>query len=345
MKSTQPQRVVRIVPTSVKLRKIREHQHELEKGRLQERAAAHERKRVARKAGVKREVQRGRVKARVCTAADAQEIQLESGSDVNSGEEDMLEEMRSAETMPAAQVPAARIVVAKTDGRVISGASANYEIISTLEKLRGSDLSTTFLAQATGIDLTAPENSAYREALRHNARVHFNADETLHLKASLGVEDVHGLRELFKTRLACGSVGAASEDMDALCVHEKELAGTYSTVARDVDELVATGDVVQMQDGGREQFRVYAPALPGLSVSERTRELWRSLELPHATEIRATLIDRGVRTQEQYDQRDAVKKMARQSAIALAKRPRARDVRFGVAEGKPDGDVSALLDE
>jgi hypothetical protein len=260
---------------------------------------------------MKQDVKNGKVKAYVRVREGQQEIEMESGEDVDSGDDDnqMVERIAAAMVASIPEIPK-QTKVSMIDGRMINIIDANFKIIDFLKKVKEyQDIGPEFLAKCTGIDLTNSINDDYRRALVHNPGIVWkdtiDGSFTIRRKASLGVENETCLRHLFKVSLPAGHVKCEDSDLNALCIHEKQLQNTYAGVERDIDMMRAEGDVDYLVDeSSRERWRIFYRVQPGIQAAPSIRELWNSTTLPPQSDMREVLIARNLRTRDEFDARD-----------------------------------------
>lgn len=350
-----PKRTITIIPTREKRRRAKVNKQRNEAAFQAEEEELKETKRVRAKMDAKDKVKKGKVKARVRTQDGNQEIELESGEDVDSGEEEEIEAQRMVDALEAAMEPCAPVMVTTTSDRQITTIDANYKIISMLDDIREyKDVAPESITEWVGIDLCNPVNDEYRRMLMRNPGIIWkntvDGGFTIRRRASHGVENEACLRHLFKVMLPSGQVKAEGSDLSALAIHEKELKNTYPEVERSIDMMRAEGDVdYWVDESSREKWRIFYPVPAGVQTAPSLRQLWHSVTLPPEVDMREELIAKGLRTREEYERRDKRLQEARRKeadeaeAAKKEKRARNKHLRVGDIQCAPESTIDDLL--
>lgn len=350
-----PKKTITLIPTNEKRRRAKVKKERNEAAYQAEEEELNETKRVRAKMDAKDKVKKGKVKARVRTQDGDQEIELESGEDVHSGEEDEIEVQRMADALEAAMEPCAPVMVTTTSDRKITVVDANHKIISVLDDIREyKDVTPESISEWVGIDLCNPVNDEYRRSLMRNPGIIWkntvDGGFTIRRRASHGVENEACLRHLFKVMLPSGQVKVEGSDLSALAIHERELKNTYPEVERSIDMMRAEGGVdYWVDESSREKWRIFYPVPAGVQAAPSLRQLWHSATLPPEVDMREELIARGLRTREEYDRRDERLREARRreaeelEATKKEKRARNKHLRVGDIQGAPESTIDDLL--
>lgn len=348
-------KTITVIPTKEKRRIAKVNKQCNEAAFRAEQEVYEETKRLRAKKDAKDKVKKGKVKARVRTQDGDQEIELESGEDVYSGEEEEIEDQRMADELEAAMEPRPSIMVTTTSDRQITAIDANFKIISMLDDIREyKDVAPESITEWIGIDLCNPVNDEYRRVLMRNPGIIWKntvgGGFTIRRRASHGVENEACLRHLFKVAIPSGQVKAEGSDLSALAIHEKELKDTYPEVERSIDMMCAEGEVdYWVDESSREKWRIFYPVPAGVQSAPSLRQLWHSVTLPPEVDMREELIAKGLRTREEYERRDRRLREARrkeaEEAEAAKKEKRERDkhLRVGDIRGAPESTIDDLL--
>lgn len=339
----QQKQTIVIIPTRERREKKRAKRVGNAAAVAEEKEEERRRKQAQKKQQVKAAVRAGKLRATVSVGdgATMQPVQLESGSDVDSGE-DEVEQAAQEEAARQHRLKEAQTVhsVHRTNGSALVYGAAILAIKDVLDDHPpDTAVSHTTLKQYARIDLDDPANARFLEALQRHTLFRLDAvHKTVRLLSPLGVTNAQELASLFETRLANG-------------VSEKELAGAYDGVEMDLDALVATGRVCDVvNDRGTE--RMYYRRPPGLRMDDAMVRLWKSIQLPPTREdLVKQLIQRGLRTQDQIDAREvrhkthAQQERTAQRAKAARKRAQAAPKRIGKVKNGPKGSIQELAVE
>lgn len=285
----------------------------------------------------KRQARGRKGKSRARTRKNEQEVEFESGEEVDS--EDELSKELSKAVSEQHSVPS-KMRVTMTCGTAITSYAAKFRIVTMLKEMDTyENIDSLTVLKKTGIDLSAEENCDFVLALKNTEGISLVdlpcGKLAVRRVAFQGIENEECLRKAFAR---------------VLTVHESDLQNTYSSVEKDLDTLVANGEVEYFMDERctkeRQKCRVFLAALPGVKCSPGVRKLWNGIKLPdtHA-EIRKELLARKIRTKAFYDDRSALTKDRNEAQRAEEKRlkeMRLHAVRVG--KGKLEkGDVGELL--
>ena len=330
MKSMKGKAVIRVISTHE--RKLK-HKRDREKEK-QEYREEQERERTR---NAKQQAGENKVKRRARTRRNEQEVEFESGEEVDS-EDDLSKELSKAinekHNLPS------KIRVITTCGTPITSYAAKFKIVTMLKEMdtyENVDLFTVL--KKTGIDLNAKENGEFVVALKNTEGISLVdlpcGKFAVRRVAFQGIENEAGLRRALA---------------NVMTVHESDLQNTYSSVEKDLDELVANGEVEYFMDERctkeRHRCRVFLATLPGMKCCPEGRKLWNSIKLPdtHA-EIRKELLARNIRTKAFYDDKSALTKDRNDAHRAEEKRVKEMKLNaVRVGKGKlATGDVSDLF--
>lgn len=170
-----------------------------------------------------------------------------------------------------------------------------------------------------GIDLTDPRNSDLLDSLSRNPVIKVTWDASgapiLACQQELGVKCSQDLRHLFESRLPRG-LPTAGRNTTALGVTEDQLAGAFPGVEMEVDDMVASGRVacvVSKKPGTNREGRVFFPSPPGVQAPAFLRDMWNDTKLPCESNVKSYLLQKGLRTQRDYAERDQHKKQRREA--------------------------------
>lgn len=350
-------RVMTILPTKVKRAKAQVGKREVEMERQQSKRKAEEDVALAKRDASKRKdkaaVRRGKKKARVATGPGQQEIELESGEDVDSGDDAPI----CVAAKPVVEAKKSQFFqVALTDGSFISSPACTHRVIDVLTKTGNyQSQDASFLRDHAGVDVLAHENAKFKDMLLSCSAVDAREDElgfTVRKKAPFGVEDKKGLHDLFFNRLPRGEVNVAN-GLSALTIAEKQLSSMYPAVEQDLDSLVEAGKLGCIDDQSREKWKVFFKAPRGEPASLDIRSLWHSVKLPDTdADLERELVKRKILSKDEILARMARKKAANKAdaerALALAEE-RKQSAKPRVRVGKPidrgEGDMSALFED
>ncbi len=300
----------------------------------QEYAAEQERQRTQ---NLKKQALGSKGKRRARTRRNEQEVEFESGEEVDS--EDELSNELSKAISEQHSVPS-KIRVIMECGTAITSYAAKFKIMTMLKEMDTyQNIDYLTVLKKTGIDLSAEENCDFVHALKNTEGISLVdlpcEKPAVRRVAFQGIENEDCLRKAFK---------------HVLTIHESDLQKTYSSVEKDLDTLVANGEVEYFMDERctkeRQKCRVFLATLPGVQCCPGVRKLWNDIKLPdtHA-EIRKELLARKIRTKAFYDERSALTKDRNDAQRAEEKRLKEmKQNAVRVGKGKLEkGDVDDLL--
>ena len=212
---------IRIEPSKL-VKRRRLEAWALERQKYHEEVEQEEKQKLQKKKdAVKEQVAKGKKRAKIKTAAHQQELEAESGEDVDSEEEE--------ETPPATSLPAPSASI--------------YALITFLKAVGpGKRVDSAAILRATGTDFE--KDAALAESLSANPRVNVKCKSPLQVtyRPPYGVSSATKLRALLMVRLPAGDL-RTEDGRKATAVHEKDLADCYPGVESDLQLLLAKGHV------------------------------------------------------------------------------------------------------
>lgn len=245
-----------------------------------------------------------------------QERQQQQQNAEGGDDEDVWETEDSA-TTASNKSQSSQIKVVKTCGTLVSAQVALCNITTMLQRMNTHKcVSTECVLKETLIDLSAEENAPFVELMRQRDRggVAVEDDDNggfeLRLTPFMGIEDVHSLCQVFTADIPNG-LALTREGRGAFTVHEDSLKGCYHGVEKDLDALIAAGEVEHFTDdacSNSRKCRVFVPARRGLQASDECRKLWNDVAVPAGEGLRKELLQRGIRSSEHYKNMDALRK-------------------------------------
>ena len=295
-------------------------EHDKETSRLKQAEKQAEKEKKRRKD--KRDVSSGRKRAVLQPGEGMEEIECESGDDVETFEEE--EERKNGVALgPEPELPVTisalqssrPIEVHHMEGDVRYSPSVIYQLLEYLKSRDDEygEVSVAEIKEALGYDLSDERNDRFRESLRGNRAflVTFPDDDEsvwdgfkVQRKDPLGIYNKKGLQRLFAERLPRGREFVTDRGDSRLTITEKELSESYRDVGRDIDHLIEEHKICTLPVSASSKERVFFPAVPGVSASPSICKLWHSIKVPQSTEeLEEKLLENGVLSKEVVQQR------------------------------------------
>lgn len=178
------------------------------------------------------------------------------------------------------------------------------------------------------IDLTDPRNAMLLRSLSSNPEISVTKDASggpiVARRHELGITNAASLHHLFNYRLKDGLPMPGSK-LARFCVTEKELNGSFPGVEVELDDMVSSGMVARIISNkaarSAQKEAVYFPAPPGVQAPSDLRNMWDETNVPRDFELEKYLLDRGLRTPAEYEERrkrDADRRKAEKELSQLA---------------------------
>ena len=269
----------------------------------------------------KSDVRSGKKRAVLQPGDDMEEIECESGDDVETFEEE--EERKNGVSFGLGPESPTAISLTDTspvnvhhvEGHVKHSPSVIYQLLEYL-KSRDDEYGEAGVAEikeALGYDLSDERNDRFRESLRGNRAllVTFPDDDEsvwdgfkVQRKDPLRIYNKKGLERLFTERLPRGEEFVTESGASRLTITEKELSESYRDIGRDIDHLIEEHKICTLPVSASSKERVFFPAVPGVPASPSICKLWHSIKVPQSTEeLEEKLLENGVLSKELLQQR------------------------------------------
>lgn len=237
--------------------------------------------------------------------------------------------MRFRKNRVVQHVPDA-VAVYRTDGSVATK-NLLFEVHEFLQA-RDSSVDAACFREHIGVDLEDPRNSKWLKLLEANPLVTvLRRPEGVLVARSpaFGVSNTGSLRRLVLRLLPEGRAG--QEDKSGrfgarVGVRASDLADTYADVHSDLNEMAVDGELLALACDGTKGETVYFCHPRGVCAAQSVRDMWSSVELPSAGEVRSYLLERGLRNSQSYAER-----RERHVVLMEASRPRPKRARAGGA--------------
>ena len=234
---------------------------------------------------------------------------------------------RQAEADAAAAAEAAAqdtMMLSREDGETIKWGKARLEIVDQVIKNRPGYAEVTIdeIRKETRINLHA--NREALERLCNDPWVDVYDDSEgirFRYRPMHGIRDRESLEHVLQRARADG-------------IRQNDIEKAYDGVQEDIQRMVDAGIVIKVQASdqvfkkgqGKSADTLYAnPRIEARqAASEEVRDLWAACKVPEGGNLKQQLIQRGLRDEDDYGSRDAIRKKAREKALGnkQAKAPR-----------------------
>ena len=234
---------------------------------------------------------------------------------------------RQAEADAAAAAEAAAqdtMMLSREDGETIKWGKARLEIVDQVIKNRPGYAEVTIdeIRKETRINLHANREALERLCNDPWVDVYDDSEGTrFRYRPMHGIRDRESLEHVLQRARADG-------------IRQNDIEKAYDGVQEDIQRMVDAGIVIKVQASdqvfkkgqGKSADTLYAnPRIEARqAASEEVRDLWAACKVPEGGNLKQQLIQRGLRDEDDYGSRDAIRKKAREKALGAkqAKAPR-----------------------